>query len=272
VTNEIHHYCSPSVFLSLITNKQLWLTSLSQSNDQLEGTWMLRHWLDKFDVLVEKIRLQKMGAKIVVEMALEGSVALGTCFSEDRDLLSQWRGYASDGAGFSVTFDREKLQNLANGFEGGSSLALSKISYGFQDHIEIDEVVKTLHSAFASDAELYQEDGGFGRLSIEFNPEKHEQQKAAVRSMFTVKNGAFKEEREWRLFLYDSINRIKSVEFRESRNVLSPYVRVEVPVDAILGVTLGPTNRTSKSMVEAALERHQISCQVFRSKASYRNN
>lgn len=269
--DEIHHYCSPSVFLSLIKNQELWLTSLSQSNDQLEGTWVLRHWLDKFDNNDAKQRLKKIGARLVVEMVMRDYVILGTCFSEDRDLLSQWRGYALDGSGFSVTFDKEKLVQLANGLEEGPPLTLSKISYGYQDHAEINAVVKELHDAFSSDADLYEEQDGFGHVLLNFTPDKRLRQKEATRNLFTVKNGAFREEKEWRLFFFDSINEIRGAEFRESRNVLSPFVRLKIPADALLGVTLGPTNRTPISMVEAALKTYQIEGWVRCSNASYRN-
>lgn len=38
---------------------------------------------------------------------LEGMFdGLGFCFSEDGDLLSQWRGYASDATGIAIGFSR----------------------------------------------------------------------------------------------------------------------------------------------------------------------
>lgn len=270
--DEIHHYCSPSVFLSLIKNKELWLTSLSQSNDKLEGTWMLHHWLERFRADPSK-RLLRRGAQFAIERVLRENVALGVCFSEDRDLLSQWRGYAQDGAGFSVTFDSEKLQRLARDSGGGSPLALAKISYGYQDVVEVNEIARKLFSAFGEDAEKYHEGpDGYGTMSLSFTPEKRQQQKEVVRNLFTVKNGAFKEEREWRLFFYGSIDEIDNVEFRESRNILSPFVRLKVPANAIVGVTLGPTNRTSQTMVEAVLKTYEIKSWVRVSNASYRNN
>lgn len=273
MVRDVHHYCSPSVFLSLIKNKELWLTSLSQSNDLLEGTWMLRHWLEKFNSSDPKQRLRRRGAQLSVESILHHNVALGVCFSEESDLLSQWRGYAQDGSGFSVTFDKAKLQRFAADFDGGTPLALSKIAYGYKDLERTNDVVRLLHGAFGADADKYQEGkDGFGSMSLEFTPEKHRQQREAARSLFSVKNEAFAEEKEWRLFVFDSIDSIKSVEFRESRNVLSPFIRVRIPTDVVLGVTLGPTNRTPISMVEAALKVHNIDGWVARSNASYRNS
>lgn len=233
---------------------------------------MLRHWLDKFDSRDTKKRLKRKGAMLVVEGVLRHNVALGTCFSEERDLLSQWRGYAQDGAGFSVTFDTEKLQRAAESYKNVSPLTLSKVYYGSRDIVETNDIVKKLYDAFSSDAEQYDEgQDGIGRMSLNLTPEKHQLQKEAARSLFTVKNGAFKEEKEWRLFFYDSISEIRNVEFRESRNILSPFVRLKLSAATIRGVTLGPTNPTSRQMVEAALETYQISAWVRSSNASYRN-
>ncbi|MFP5478666.1 MAG: hypothetical protein ACLGIE_03095 [Alphaproteobacteria bacterium] len=140
-----------------------------------------------------------------------------------------------------------------------------------QDWAQINALIKNLNDVFGSDAEKYQESpDGLGSVSLEFTREKHERQRSTARELFTVKNGAFREEREWRLFVYDSMSNISDVEFRESRGTLSPYVRLKVPVDAIVGVTLGPTNKTSEAMVKAALEAYEVDAWVKRSNASYR--
>ncbi|MEM9360696.1 MAG: DUF2971 domain-containing protein, partial [Pseudomonadota bacterium] len=220
MVDRVHHYCSASVFLSLVKNKELWLTSLAQSNDNQEGTWMLSYWLDLFNRHRgdPKKLLEGKGAKFVVENILRHNVALGTCFSEDRDLLSQWRGYAGDGTGFSVTFDKEGLAALAADFEGKTALSLSKISYGLKDLQKVNSVVKDLYEAFGSDAKRYEEgQDGIGSISLDFTPEKTKKQRAAARKLFTIKNAAFAEEKEWRLFVFDSIRDINNVEFRESR-------------------------------------------------------
>jgi hypothetical protein len=270
----VYHYCSPSVFLSLIKHKQLWLTSLSQSNDHLEGTWMLRHWLNLFMHSKDaKKRLERRGAQIAVETVLSHNVAIGTCFSEDGDLLSQWRGYAVDGTGFSVGFDKEGLEKIASLPERSPYLSMAKVSYGYQDIKQVNDVVRILHAAFGDDAKKYQEgSNGIGSMSLEFTPEKHEAQKAAARSLFKVKNGAFAEEKEWRLFTFESVKKVEGVEFRESRGILSPFIKIDIPVDLIRCVWLGPTNKTSQPIIEEALKVSDIDCPVYTSHASYRGS
>lgn len=102
----IYHYCSPSTFLSIIKHKELWLTSLTQSNDSAEGDWMLEAWLKSFDRNCSSQKMRARGARLLVNSTRRDLSVLGTCFSEEGDLLSQWRGYAADGAGFSIAFKR----------------------------------------------------------------------------------------------------------------------------------------------------------------------
>lgn len=198
MTEELTYYCGEHVFLSFLESKQLWLTSLSQSNDAAEGLWMRDYWLDLFK---REQRLQRRGAALCMDIASHDCVALGVCLSEERDLLSQWRGYAVDGAGFSITFNREALEAVAKDHPA-SKLQLTKIAYGYQDFEEINAIVRVLHDAFGEDARLYNESNDTGSIALDFGPngEKHAKYENAAKSLFTVKNGAFREEKEWRLF------------------------------------------------------------------------
>ncbi|MFV1878164.1 DUF2971 domain-containing protein [Nioella sp.] len=122
-----------------------------------------------------------------MDAASHDRLALGVCFSEERDLLSQWRGYAADGAGFSISFYREALEHIAKGHPE-SKLELTKIAYGDQDQDEINAIVRVLHDAFGEDAKLYSESNGTGNLALDFGPngEKHSKYERAARSLFKV--------------------------------------------------------------------------------------
>lgn len=233
---------------------------------------MLRYWLDLFERSNDpKRRLEKKGAQLAVENTLYHYVALGTCFSEEGDLLSQWRGYAGDGTGFSISFDKAALAAIASKSADTLPLTMSKVYYGEKDIEQTNEVEKILHEAFGEDAAKYRQGpNGIGNVLLRFTPEKHKKQQRAARSLFTIKNDAFSEECEWRLFTFESISKLSGVEFRESRGVLSPFVRLKLPVDAIRGVTLGPTNKTPIKTVKDALKTYGIDCHVSRSSASYR--
>jgi hypothetical protein len=273
MADELTYYCSEPVFLSFLATKQLWLTSLSQSNDSAEGRWMRDYWLNLFrQAPSQRKRSERRGAALCMDIASHDHLALGLCFSEERDLLSQWRGYAADGAGFSITFYRDALKKIAED-HSESKLELTKIAYGDQDHDEINAIVRVLHEAFGEDAKLYSESNGTGDLTLDFGPngEKHTKYEKAARSLFTAKNGAFREEKEWRLFTYGNLSSLGGVKLRGTGKALSPYLPIGIPEDAVSQVTLGPTNQTPRHVLEFALKHNGFpKVSIRTSHASYR--
>jgi hypothetical protein len=241
------------------------------SNDNAEGTWALNNWLDGFDRSSPQLRTKKQLAENLVFGVLRRNFALGVCFSEERDLLSQWRGYTPKGAGFSISFHREKLEKLARDATIGTKISLTRIAYGDQGHREIHAIEGSLFEAFNEDASNGDEsDDGYIASNCTYIPAKHTLQKDTVASLFTIKNGSFREEKEWRLHLFDKAEDIKGITFRESGNLLSPYVALEFPVDAIAGVTIGPTNPTPRNVVEKLLEVTSVKGWLSKSESSFR--
>jgi hypothetical protein len=207
-----------------------------------------------------------------MDSASPDRLALGVCFSEERDLLSQWRGYAADGAGFSITFNRESLEAVAKDHPA-SKLQLTKIAYGYQDFDQINAIVSVLHDAFGEDARLYSESNGTGAMALDFGPngEKHAKYENAARSLFTAKNGAFREEKEWRLFTYGNLSSIGGVKLRGTGKAVSPYIPITIPEEAVSQVTLGPTNQTPQHVLEFALKHNGLSkVSISQSNASYK--
>ncbi|WP_167647633.1 DUF2971 domain-containing protein [Mameliella alba] len=273
MSEYITHYCSDRVFLSFLEKKELWLTSLVQSNDHAEGRWMKEHWLDQFRPKTDPERMARKGARHLMEMAMHDREVLGVCFSEESDLLSQWRGYAGDGSGFSITFEKDKLVRVVED-HADLDLTLCKIAYGLRDHEEVREVIKKLSAAFHEDAKEYKEGGGIGRMNLHMGEkgEKHEIHADAVRALFTVKNPAFMEEREWRIFTVGHLRDFEDVNFRATGNALSPYLTLKIPTDAVQWVTRGPTNTTPDRILERALRVNGFkNASVGGSKATYRN-
>jgi len=274
MVEQLSYYCGTTVFSSFIQKKVLWLTSLRQSNDTKEGTWMRSFWLDLPPNRTHHDKLRKRGLAACLDSALHEKDVLGICFSEERDLLSQWRGYANDGAGFSITFNRQSLEEIAQCSDLGVQLDLCKVIYGNQDNEEINAVVRQLAGAFSADAQKYTEGNGIGSLHIDFGPkgEKHALHESVARALFTVRNGAFREEREWRVFAYGSLNHIEGMNYRVSNETLSPYLKLSIPAAAIEGVTIEPTNSTPRHVVKAELTRNGLDqVWVKSSTASYRN-
>ena len=93
--NALFHYCSSSNFLKIVEQHAVYLSSLSLSNDTLEGKLVAR----AFETLGQRDKLAQATVERLresLEMFEEILDGLGFCLSEDGDLLSQWRGYAGD--------------------------------------------------------------------------------------------------------------------------------------------------------------------------------
>lgn len=105
----LYHYCSPENFLRILQSREIQLSALKLSNDTLEGKLVARTLLR----IAERNKMDEQHRQRLLEMleffetSCEG---LGFCLSADGDLLSQWRGYANDGAGIAIGFSTDYLR------------------------------------------------------------------------------------------------------------------------------------------------------------------
>jgi hypothetical protein len=155
MTEYLNYYCSNSTFLSILKNSELWLTALSLSNDRMEGVWALEQYLNLFRG--ERAN-KRRAAQMVIEPFLHGREALVVCFSEKEDLLSQWRGYADDGAGMCISFSKEKLEKVVQECKPNGDIRLVKVKYG---RLAEHDFVKPIADTFMEDVERVKTDGQF---------------------------------------------------------------------------------------------------------------
>lgn len=119
-SNIVYHYCSVETFRNIITNKELWLTDVTKSNDSKELQLV-------FEVLTEKLEQRTHDKNISPDFIPSQMFAdfLNAfkeiellfhvcCFSKDSDSLSQWSMYADNAAGVAIGFDSTYFSNLKN--------------------------------------------------------------------------------------------------------------------------------------------------------------
>lgn len=116
-----------------------------------------------------------------------------SCFSEEPDILSQWRAYADDGAGFSVGFSVDQLEAVKaipemNHARSIDTVYLIKVLYSQNKQHEL--ITKCIQRA--NGASVVGSFDGIDTLS---------------NLAIALKNPCFAEEKEWRLIfplgLYD---------------------------------------------------------------------
>lgn len=284
----LYHYCSTQTFHSIVNGKSLWLSSLAQSNDHMEGK-LLSHAVERLahaDGLdsAATLRIQELFTRM--ENLFDG---LGFCLSEEGDLLSQWRGYADDATGFSIGLDEAYLNWLveSNREEKRHGLNLNSVVYDDdkQDllvsptYIEIKRAIESgaLREPgrrglldTRSEEEIAREDEEIRLASMEIFGKPL----SLVRHIYLLKSSAFREEREWRLVSYYVGAVGDTCSFRAVRGQVVPYRAFdlrEIERKPIVEVVLGPKQQTPVHVVESFLQQAGFGgVPVTKSKATYR--
>jgi len=293
----LYHYCSNVSFISIVRSQSIWASEFSLSNDALEGKWIRKileeccedrglSWFEAIDIL-----------RVFDNEVLSFLGAAGFCMSEDGDLLSQWRGYADDGQGVSIGFDDERLKALGKRGTGvaNASPSLQKIEYekdrqkaqiqGTVDHI-ID-LWKVGAGRTASFLNRDTEDGEKERAKLTHDMKLELFQLSS--EIYSFKNPAFREEREWRLVstvtpghalsnvvgpFNHTTRELPRMDFRAMKDRVVPYMEIgfgDLAIGAITEVITGPKNITPDRIIWAALLKYGWgNVKVRRSEASYR--
>ncbi|MDY4442700.1 MAG: hypothetical protein SPE35_00925, partial [Butyricicoccus sp.] len=102
----VYHYCSVDTFFQIITNHTIRLSDIEKSNDFMEKKWAIQQCLQHIRNNLHNpeypcSRQPGLASRLLREMEQQfqqyNTMILAACFSSERDLLSQWRGYADDG-------------------------------------------------------------------------------------------------------------------------------------------------------------------------------
>ena len=279
----LYHYCPTKSFLDIISSRAIRLSSLSLSNDTMEGK-LVSHIFEK---LLNDLKLGPEETEDVknaikfVETIFDG---LGFCLSEKPDSLSQWRGYADDGRGFAVGFSKDYLDELIKIENADGPYRLVKVLYKESEHIEaLQPALEGIRKLIAS--------GGLirPRLGTILAPISDEEFEHRLRnylntlvvnfwltfpSIHKLKGHAFSEEAEWRLLSFHSENDIDNIFFKESRDKIVPYrelILKPLSSNSIIKVYVGPKNITPDHIIRKLLRINGIEkVEIIPSSATYR--
>lgn len=204
----VYHYCTLVGFLGIIQNAFLWVSDISKSNDYLECIYMRNQVKDRIEKEIaddaEAMHAWKMGYEMNPDMH-NSMLTCVACFSGKKDCLSQWRGYADDGKGMAIGFDRNFLEQLSK--LRNFSLEFARVIY---DKDEQERYVKRA----AKENLKRMVETGVGRVALELNTN--------YRMEFSrYKHPSFAEEEEWRLVLnstsYDREIKVENMSFSEPK-------------------------------------------------------
>lgn len=200
----LYHYCSLDTFLKIITSGKIWLSDVRKSNDKQE----LRHlksecaiqlltaqneYLERYSeeegFTYDFKAMEKINALAKKITTTDLFITWVFCLSEEYDLLSQWRGYADNGAGICIGFDYNYLNQINKLAQNDKKrmFCLRPIEYGRESASEF----------FASQLDI-------NNIPMDFDAFKNTCH-TALFSTFSeapfYKNDSFAEEKEWRIAL-----------------------------------------------------------------------
>lgn len=226
------HYTDANALLSIIQNKELWLSDVRYMNDSQEVIYGLSRLLkkiqanDEYSVFEHIIRefthsipnfeyTKIKGLDDLVKKSKNKQSAFSMSFCNDGNLLSQWRGYTANMVGYAIEFDVDVLiQELDN--SSLSSYQLLECIYDENEHEKaIDEIIESLE------------------LGVMFN--------FADKILYPItklKHYDFKEEQETRLAIFTNSN----INYRVVNGIFRPFIKLPLKnIETVIkSITIGP--------------------------------
>ncbi|OAK53828.1 hypothetical protein A3K89_22180 [Rhodococcoides kyotonense] len=167
-------------------------------------------------------------------------------FSEDPDMLSQWRGYGQGTGGFAIGFDPAAFPRSDGSTVHRAGLGLHQVQY----------LSDTLEQPLIDAVDWFVAETMDPKLTKK--PKGHNLHRAVQSLAFvaaSVKHEGFREEREWRFIQPGFFDK---PEFRPGATGLVPYRNVtELTQDAVVGLYVGPGPHQYENYIAAQSMLHR---------------
>jgi hypothetical protein len=234
---ELFHYTDAGGLYGIANYQKLWLTNLHYLNDSKEYYYA-------FDLLKEIISNEYQGLLSEEQLECFGAGKAGVftfSLTEEKDLLSQWRGYCPNG-GYSLCFERDMLNQIIT----TKRLRVAQCIYdrSVQRDFLIDHIIGMTPGEYAANAgNSGGAPGGAGAAITYLTGGQVSIDMALLAPVF--KHPSFAQEKEWRIIsLIDAFysgstvssmmgnqryQNMAGLSVRVSRNKLIPYL--EVPLN-----------------------------------------
>lgn len=248
----VYKYTSFETFKDILENDSLLLTDIKKSNDRTElkliYNVLSEVFIEEFNKANPKYMERNFPEKEFRKFYNENTTFINkaettlhtqyvTCFSSSGDMLSQWRGYGSDGKGISIGFDENWFKYLSHEY------CFDKVRYNHKKQkAVVRKNIKTIVRKLRSHV---KENGTMEGFSVtQFQTAYNE---LLLKGVF-IKHPFFKEERESRLSYWHTNN-------LERKNL-------SIKKNAIKEIIIGPKCTIKKETIEELLDKYNVSCVV----------
>jgi len=278
----IYHYTNDAGLKGIFDTKRFWFTDIFQLNDPTE----IRHGIAKAAlVLKHSINSSLPEHQIFLDRfqfffdAGFEQVAhyFAFSFSEKRDDLGQWRGYADNGMGYCIGFDGKLLEQIFTSI-GGQRVSNNSTFFVDYDELKITRIQEAIISRMLNLISLPRQ----VKLTSEQITEYMKRLSVSLalyvlRASLTFKHNAYEPEAEYRyLQLYESVSEVPSLKYRQRNYELIRYVDFDWSSypEILKSIMVGPAANIEKSesFANAILERNGfLNVPISYSKIPYRS-
>lgn len=246
--NSAFHYTDLNGFMSIIDNHELWLSNVNFINDRNElqdGISICQKVINNY-LEGNLTKKQKHGLDIILSKLNDGSSdgswatnkfdVFASSFCKEGDLLTQWRGYGSNG-GIAIGFDQQQLQDcrlmdsnlynkeISNGTNPEEMMPhnelipfLQKVIY---DDYEKEVIVKIILDLYLDSLDQQKNDVLFDLACSEFSD-------IIFRYIPLFKNKSFFSEQELRYIYSIKETKRKLIDFRTRNGLILPFVKLKL--------------------------------------------
>jgi Protein of unknown function (DUF2971) len=230
-SNLLYHYTTQDGLLGILETKKIRATNLFFLNDHKEletaidcATAIL---LGRQDVIAANIankEIYDLFTDTIKKIKHNICIFVASFCANNGDMLSQWRGYSNNGSGYSIEFNKYKLEEIAV-FDLNQKLELKlvKCIYNPDDQKKklveiIDQIINQLANKPNTDYSIV--------LKQNINSAIYNIVEKVINIAPTFKDNAFHKENEWRLVSKLIEFDCKDVKFRKGKSTLIPYIEI----------------------------------------------
>lgn len=269
VPDVVYHYTTAAALKGMLETGRLWATDYRFLNDSTE----LQYGLDLGAAFVSKHKKDAKRRALVAWIDLYRSIPTDADYflfslSENRDDLSQWRGYAADGAGFTIGFSGQDLRTRSAGED--AEFAFAKVCYDSETHLRIlDECFEEIFALF----EAAISKGVDQKDALEFTAVQFDLL-SEVLAVYS-KHKSFRSENEWRMCSQGGEG--ADVKVRPRGTQLVPYIELCTQVETasklpVVSIGIGPGHAQGnvRKAVEALCHQHGYEPEIYTADTPYR--
>jgi hypothetical protein len=232
-TQPLHHYTSLDGMLGIVRNKCLWATHIAHLNDSTELDYAVELLRGRINQTLWEDEPAADDRKCLEQLLqwlgnreLQNTLLFTCSFSEEANLLSQWRAYCPASGGVSLGFDAAELLAAAD----SQAFQLTRCVYQPEEQRILVEA--WLREVLATKADK-EEPPSQAHPTQSFFAHFRSYVTGFLQIAARIKNPCFSEEKEWRL-VSGGTKSLKDpkLQFRAGKSRLIPYVEFTPPTQA----------------------------------------